>query len=105
MKSTGRRGKKYGESYCNFFEISGLSAMPTRFSLALVMLVCSTSAFAQEVPTIRARSRVVTITDGAHVKKNYWYVMPERSPDVYYVEIPRLPHTVTFTTDIESICI
>jgi hypothetical protein len=27
MKSTGRRGKKYGESYCNVFEISGLSSV------------------------------------------------------------------------------
>lgn len=52
---------------------------------------------------IKGRSRVVTITDGLHVKKDYWYVMPERDPDVYYVEIPRHPHTVTFTTDLESI--
>ena len=61
------------------------------------------SASAQEMPVIKSRSRTVTITDGLHVKKNYWYVMPERSPDVYYVEIPRHPHKVTFTTDLESI--
>lgn len=53
--------------------------------------------------TIKAHSRLVTITDGLHVKRDYWYVMPERNPDVYYVEIPRHPHTVTFTTDVESI--
>ena len=58
---------------------------------------------AQETPVIKSRSRTVTITDGHHVKKNYWYVMPERSPDVYYVEIPLHPHRVTFTTDVESI--
>ena len=53
--------------------------------------------------TISARSRTVTIIDGLHVKKDYWSVMPERNPDVYYVEIPRHPHTVTFTTDVDSI--
>ena len=56
-----------------------------------------------ELPVVRARSRVVTVVDGRHVKTNYWFVMPERAPDVYYVEIPRQPHRVTFTTDRESI--
>jgi hypothetical protein len=61
------------------------------------------AALAQDaLPVLRARSKVVTIIDGAHVKKNYWYVMPERVPDVYYVEIPLEPHTVTFTTDVAS---
>lgn len=55
------------------------------------------------LPVVRARSRVATITDGHHLKKNYWYAMPERKPDVYYVEIPLEPHRVTFTTDVDSI--
>ena len=67
------------------------------------MLVWTASVSAQETPVITSRSRTVTIADGLHVKKNYWYVMPERSPDVYYVEIPLHPHRVTFTTDVESI--
>jgi Aspartyl protease len=46
---------------------------------------------------------VTSITDGHHVKKNYWYIMPERNPDIYYVEVPLAPHKVTFTTDMESI--
>jgi hypothetical protein len=29
--------------------------------------------------------------------------MPERKPDVYYVEVPLEPHSVTFSTDLESI--
>jgi hypothetical protein len=69
-----------------------------------VALLCARPAWAQDaVPLVRAHSRVVTITDGLHVKKNYWYVMPERRPDVYFVEIPLEPHTVMFTTDVESI--
>ena len=74
--------------------------------LAAIVLVLSGAvvASAQDaIPVIRAHSRVVTVTDGLHVKKDYWYVMPEKSPDTYYVEIPRRSHTVTFTTDVESI--
>jgi hypothetical protein len=77
--------------------------MRIRVVLVLVSLLCARLGSAQTVPVIRAHSRVVTITDGLHLKKNYWYVMPERVPDVYYVEIPLQPHTVTFTTDAESI--
>jgi hypothetical protein len=54
-------------------------------------------------PVIRAHSRLVTVVDGHHVKRNYWFVMPERDPDVYYVEVPLEPHAVTFTTDVESL--
>ena len=74
-----------------------------RIALLAVVLLWTTSAAAQEAPAIKARSRVVTVTDGLHVKKNHWYVMPERAPDIYYVEIPLHPHRVTFTTDVESI--
>jgi hypothetical protein len=69
-----------------------------------VLFACPLSSWAQAtIPIIEAESRVVTITDGLHIKKNFWYVMPERAPDVYYVEIPGQPHTVTFTTDHGSI--
>lgn len=78
--------------------------MPTRLMTLVALVLCATTVRAQDaVPVIRAHSRVVTITDGLHVKRNYWYVMPERRPDLYYVEIPLQPHTVTFTTDVESI--
>lgn len=70
----------------------------------LTLLVSTSSALAQDgLPVVRARSRTVTITDGHHLKKNYWYVMPERKPDIYYVEVPLEPHSVTFATDVESI--
>jgi hypothetical protein len=76
--------------------------LPRLVALAFVLL-CARDGATQTLPVIRSHSRVVTITDGRHVKKHYWFVMPERAPDVYYVEIPRQPHTVTFTTDVESI--
>lgn len=78
---------------------------------AAALLIALTCAFARPtraqdtIRTVSARSRFVTITDGLHVKKNYWYVMPEKAVDVYYVEIPEQPHTVTFTTDMDSISV
>ena len=70
----------------------------------LTLLACTSSGLAQGgLPVVRARSRVATITDGYHLKKNYWYVMPERKPDIYYVEVPLQPHSVTFASDVDSI--
>jgi len=70
--------------------------------LVILSLIAGTPA-QDALPVVRARSRVATITDGHHLKKNYWYVMPERKPDIYYVEVPLEPHKVTFTTDVEAI--
>jgi hypothetical protein len=77
-----------------------------RISMALVAgaFVLPAVAWGQGRPaTLAARSSVVTIVDGVHVKKNIWQVMPERVPDVYYVELPLHPHVVTFTTDRGSL--
>jgi hypothetical protein len=72
-------------------------------AVALVSMSASALSAQDAPPVIRARSKVVTIIDGQHTKTDYWYVMPDRSPDVYYAELPRVPHRVTFTTDTESI--
>jgi hypothetical protein len=71
--------------------------------LPLISLLASATSAEQPLPEIRASSKVVTIIDGQHEKKSYWYIQPENSPEVYYVELPRKPHTVTFVTDLESI--
>ena len=52
---------------------------------------------------LKSRSKYVTIVDGDHVKNDYWFLMPEKNPDIYYVELPMKPHTVTFRTDIDTI--
>jgi hypothetical protein len=74
-------------------------------AIALVLVPIFTVADAAEdpLPVIHAGSKVVTIIDGQHEKKNYWYIMPENSPETYYAELPRKPHTVSFVTDVESI--
>ncbi|SIN69458.1 Aspartyl protease [Singulisphaera sp. GP187] len=57
----------------------------------------------QDIPILKSRSKVITIVDGDHVKSNHWTLMPERHPDIYYVELPMKPHSVTFRSDIDSI--
>ena len=61
-------------------------------ALALVLLSASALAAQEQPPVIQAHSKVITIIDGQHEKKNFWYIMPDRSPDVYYAELPRVPH-------------
>lgn len=56
-----------------------------------------------ELPVLRSESRVLSIVDGEHVKPDYWLLLPERDPDVYHVELPRKPHTVTFRSDVDEI--
>ncbi|MEJ0101473.1 MAG: hypothetical protein WDO19_02460 [Bacteroidota bacterium] len=52
---------------------------------------------------IKANSNNADIKDGLHFRKAYWYIMPEKKPDRYYVELPAKEHAVTFYTDIDSI--
>lgn len=72
-------------------------------ALAFVLLSVSPLVAQERAPLLQARSKVVTIIDGQHEKRDYWYIMPERSPEVYYAELPRVPHRVTFVTDLDSI--
>ena len=72
---------------------------------ALLLALPGPAAGQGSLAVIRARSRVVTVVDGPHVKRDYWYIMPERAPDVYYVEIPFQPHAVVFRTDLDSIAL
>lgn len=83
--------------------VSKLVVSVLAVALAFVLLPASPLAAQDRPPVIQARSKVVTIIDGQHEKKDYWYIMPERSPEVYYAELPRVPHRVTFVTDLDSI--
>jgi hypothetical protein len=72
--------------------------------LAFVLILATTAARAvaaeEELPILQTRSNVITVVDGDHVKRDYWLLMPERNPDIYYVEIPLKPHDVTFQSDV-----
>jgi hypothetical protein len=72
--------------------------------LAFVLILATTAARAvaaeEELPILQTRSNVLTVVDGDHVKRDYWLLMPERNPDIYYVEIPLKPHDVTFQSDV-----
>ena len=69
--------------------------------LALLGLTFPAAA-QQDLPILRSNSKTISIIDGDHVKSNYWFLMPEKDPDIYHVEIPMKPHTVTFRTDIDE---
>jgi hypothetical protein len=57
----------------------------------------------QTLPVIHANSKIVTIKDGLNTKTNFWVIVPEVKPDVYYLDLPRKNTTVKFITDIDSI--
>ena len=76
------------------------------FSLAVAsILFCSPIAAQENHPVLKSRSKFITIVDGDHVKNGFWFLMPEKNPDIYYVELPMKPHTVTFRSDIDTISI
>lgn len=75
-----------------------------RFILLFALVCVGPIAFPQSnLPIIKASAKTVHIRDGNHFKKNFWYIMPERKPDYYFVEIPEKPHRVIFITDLDSI--
>lgn len=74
------------------------------FILVAFLLALEQLSFAQNhLPVIKASSKNVDIRDGLHFKKGYWYLMPEKKPDYYFVEIPGKEHKVSFITDKDSI--
>ena len=68
-----------------------------------ILIWFSGVAESQQLQVIKATSYNADIRDGLHFKKGYWYIMPEKKPDRYYVELPHKEHRVTFYTDIDSI--
>ena len=74
--------------------------------LIALLLTFEQITFAQPTPpVIKASSKTVHIRDGYHFKSGYWYIMPEKKPDYYFVELPEKPHRVTFITDLDSISV
>lgn len=72
-------------------------------SLLFLSLLISVLGHAQsKLPVIKASSRNVKIRDGLNFKPNFWYIMPETKPDVYYVDLPRKTKIVSFITDQDS---
>lgn len=86
----------------NFHEKDG--ALMKKATWIMVSMVCvQASAAQQQLPILRANQKNVTVVDGAHIRKGYWYIMPEVRPDLYPVENPKKPHRVSFHTDLDSI--
>ncbi len=72
--------------------------------IALIIFVFAASAQEENLPVIKSNADVVSIQDGANLKKNGWRLAPEAKPDVYKAElVGGKPHKVTFITDVDSI--
>lgn len=75
-----------------------------RFQIIFALLFITHTGFSQgQVPIIRAKSKNVSVLDGEHYRKSWWYIMPEKKPDTYEVENPKKPHKVIFYTDVDTI--
>ncbi|HKQ54220.1 MAG TPA: DUF4932 domain-containing protein [Pyrinomonadaceae bacterium] len=72
----------------------------------LAVALCASAAAAQQanLPVIKSNVNVISIQDGAELKKNFWTLAPEAKPDVYEAQLTGgRPHKVTFITDVDSI--
>ena len=71
----------------------------------LAVALFAAAATAQEnLPVIKSNVSMITIQDGAELKKDFWRLAPEARPDVYEAQlVGGKPHKVTFITDVDSI--
>jgi hypothetical protein len=75
-----------------------------RYILVLLfVLVLQNLSAQQKLPIIRANSINVKILDGLNYKSDFWAIIPETKPDIYYLDLPRKNTLVKFVTDIDSI--
>ena len=58
----------------------------------------------EHLPIITSTRPVVSIQDGDSLRKDWWRLEPEASPDVYEADlVDGMPRKVTFITDVEAI--
>ncbi len=75
-----------------------------RYILVLLfVLVLQNLSAQQKLPVIRANSKNVKILDGLNYKPDFWVIIPETKPDIYYLDLPRKKTLLKFITDIDSI--
>jgi len=78
--------------------------MRTMKSILAVALFAVSAAAQDKLPVIKSNVSVITIQDGAELKKNSWTLAPDARPDVYEAQLVKgKPHKVTFITDVDSI--
>lgn len=75
-----------------------------QFLACLILVFIAQKAFTQQqLPIIKANSKVVDILDGNDFQKGNWNISPEVKPDIYNVSRFRRTKKVAFYTDIDSI--
>ena len=74
--------------------------MTQKLNFLLVLFITGQSLFAQQnLPIIRATSKIVDIRDGDDFQKANWTISPKLKPDIYQTNNKK----VTFYTDLDSI--
>lgn len=71
----------------------------------LLLYLIFFDATAQQIPVIKASSKVVDVVDANHSKKGFWYIFPETKPDTYYVDFPLRKNNIKFITDLDSVSV
>ncbi|MBA4849295.1 S41 family peptidase [Emticicia sp. BO119] len=69
----------------------------------VINLLFTQCDFAQSLPVIRAKSKLVNVKDGQIFQRAVWNLTPEVKPDVYQALEPLIDKRITFYTDIDSI--
>ncbi len=73
------------------------------FSIICILYpVCQASA-QDHLPILRANSPSLSVRDGIQFKEHIWRAEPDQPLDIYFTEMPRKPHRVTFISDLDSI--
>lgn len=72
--------------------------------LSLSLFLFTQLLLAQEtLPILHTTTKVVSIKDGAELRKDYWTILPEEKLDVYVADKTSAVKTVSFYSDIDSI--
>lgn len=82
-----------------------MGAFKTIALVGLLALAAAAQGDSQgKLPVIKSNVPVVSIQDGAVLRKDFWSLAPEAKPDVYEAALVEgRPHKVTFITDVDSI--
>ena len=73
-------------------------------SMLAAALLTLAAAAQENLPVIKSNVSLVTIQDGAELRKDFWRLAPEARPDVYEAQlVGGRPHKVTYITDVDSI--
>lgn len=75
----------------------------SKIVLSVILTLFGFVSKCQNIPVLKASSTTVDIRDGNNFRDNYWTIIPEARPDIYYAQRSKQAKKVTFYTDLDSI--